>query len=317
MDKEITLKTLIEGGRDIKNFSQRELARRIGLSNTSLNDLENGKVQKPDIEVLRKIAEELDLSLEQLLKAAGYNAITTMLTSDEFQNKSTRDLKNIIKECRNFKYDILDWDSNKRNITRNVMADLERITHKLELIRDNRGINYTLDNAIEDINKSLEELKEIYDDLSVSKNELGEDEISFNSLDKAVNFTHAALLNSKVYASDIDRFSMQYLADLLKLAVDKKVININDLYSIESEVIIKLEKDSQLKAMWDEFRSFSQVLTNKTKPDKGYWVNIPAKRRYINPYVISQGRVATLSSECAKDIEEFLNVDFNIWLSGK
>ena len=165
MDKEITLKTLIEGGRDIKNFSQRELARRIGLSNTSLNDLENGKVQKPDIEVLRKIAEELDLSLEQLLKAAGYNAITTMLTSDEFQNKSTRDLKNIIKECRNFKYDILDWDS----ITRNVMADLEIITHKLELIRDNRGINYTLDNAIEDINKSLEELKDVVKKYDYSK----------------------------------------------------------------------------------------------------------------------------------------------------
>ena len=52
MDKELTLKTLIEGGRDVKNFSQRELARRIGLSNTSLNDLENGKVKKPDIEVV-------------------------------------------------------------------------------------------------------------------------------------------------------------------------------------------------------------------------------------------------------------------------
>lgn len=169
MDKEITLKTLIEGGRDIKNFSQRELARRIGLSNTSLNDLENGKVQKPDIEILRKIAEELDLSLEQLLKAAGYNAITTMLTNDEFQNKSTRDLKNIIKECRNFKYDILDWDSNKRNITRNVMADLDRVAHKLEFIRDNRGINYTLDNAIEDINKSLEELKDVVKKYDYSK----------------------------------------------------------------------------------------------------------------------------------------------------
>lgn len=169
MDKEITLKTLIEGGRNIKNFSQRELARRIGLSNTSLNDLENGKVQKPDIEVLRKIAEELDLSLEQLLKAAGYDAITTMLTNDEFQNKSTRDLKNIIKECRNFKYDILDWDSNKRNITRNVMADLDRVVHKLELIRDNRGINYTLDNAIEDINKSLEDLEDVTKKYDYSK----------------------------------------------------------------------------------------------------------------------------------------------------
>lgn len=169
MDKEITLKALIEGGRDIKNFSQRELARRIGLSNTSLNDLENGKVQKPDIEVLRKIAEELDLSFEQLLKAAGYGQFTTLLSTDEFKNKSSSDLKNIIKECRAFKYDILDWDSNKRNITRNVMADLERITHKLELIRDNRGINYTLDNAIEDINKAVEELNDVVKKYDYSK----------------------------------------------------------------------------------------------------------------------------------------------------
>ena len=161
MDKEVTLKTLIEGGRDAKNFSQRELARRIGLSNTSLNDLENGKVQKPDIEVLRKIAEELDLSLEQLLKAAGYGAITNWLSNDEFKNKSSRDLKNIIKECRAFKYDILDWDSNKRDITAKVMTDLDRVAYKLELIRDNRGINYTLNEAIEDINKVLEDLKDV------------------------------------------------------------------------------------------------------------------------------------------------------------
>ena len=158
MDKEITLKALFEGGRDIMNFSLRELAWSIGLSNTSLNDLENGKVQKPDIEVLRKIAEELDLSLEQLLKAAGYGQFTTLLSTDEFKNKSSRDLKNIIKESRVIKYDILDWDSNKRNITRNVMANLERITHKLELIRDDRGINYTLDNAIEEAEKCDEKI---------------------------------------------------------------------------------------------------------------------------------------------------------------
>ena len=49
------------------------------------------------------------------------------------------------------------------------MADLEIITHKLELIRDNRGINYTLDNAIEDINKSLEELKDVVKKYDYSK----------------------------------------------------------------------------------------------------------------------------------------------------
>ena len=161
MDKELTLKALIEGERDIKNFSQRELARRIGLSNTSLNDLENGKVKKPDIEVLRKIAEELDLSLEQLLRAAGYDALTNWFSNDEFKNKSSRDLKNIIKEARIFKYDILDWDSNKREVARHVMENLDRVAYKLELIRDNRGINYTLDQAIEDIKESLKDLEDV------------------------------------------------------------------------------------------------------------------------------------------------------------
>ena len=161
MEKELTLKSLIEGGRDVKNFSQRELARRIGLSNTSLNDLENGKVKKPDIEVLRKIAEELDLSLEQLLKAAGYDALTNWFSNDEFKNKSSRDLKNIIKEARIFKYDILDWDSNKREVARKVITNLDRVAYKLELIRDNRGINYTLDQAIEDIKESLNDLEDV------------------------------------------------------------------------------------------------------------------------------------------------------------
>ena len=169
MDKELTLKTLIEGGRDVKNFSQRELARRIGLSNTSLNDLENGKVKKPDIEVLRKIAEELDLSLEQLLRAAGYDALTNWFSNDEFKNKSSRDLKNIIKEARIFKYDILDWDSNKREVARHVMENLDRVAYKLELIRDNRGINYTLDQAIEDIKESLKDLEDVAKKYDYSK----------------------------------------------------------------------------------------------------------------------------------------------------
>lgn len=169
MDKELTLKALIEGGRDVKNFSQRELARRIGLSNTSLNDLENGKVKKPDIEVLRKIAEELDLSLEQLLKAAGYDALTNWFSNDEFKNKSSRDLKNIIKEARIFKYDILDWDSNKREVAKHVMENLDRVAYKLELIRDNRGINYTLDQAIEDIKESLKDLEDVAKKYDYSK----------------------------------------------------------------------------------------------------------------------------------------------------
>ena len=169
MDKELTLKALIEGGRDIKNFSQRELARRIGLSNTSLNDLENGKVKKPDIEVLRKIAEELDLSLEQLLKAAGYDDLTNWFSNDEFKNKSSRDLKKIIKEARIFKYDILDWDSNKRESTRIVMENLFRISHKLEILNNHPEFDYSIEKAIEEINQALKDLESVAKKYDYSK----------------------------------------------------------------------------------------------------------------------------------------------------
>lgn len=110
----------------------------------------------------------MDLSLEELLKAAGYGALTNILSTDEFKNKSSRDLKNIIKEARIFKYDILDWDSTKRKIARKVMTNLDRIAYKL-LLRDNRGLNYTLDQAIEEIKEEVKELEDVAKKYDYSK----------------------------------------------------------------------------------------------------------------------------------------------------
>ena len=86
MNNSEALTTLIVGGRTAKEYSQRELARRIGISNSSLNDIENGRVAKPDPEILKRIAEELELSLQQLLKAAGYNEVMSWFSHDEFKN---------------------------------------------------------------------------------------------------------------------------------------------------------------------------------------------------------------------------------------
>lgn len=76
------LKSLIVAGRELKNFSQRELARRIGISNAAINDLERGKIQKPSVEILINISEELDISISKLLKAAGYGKLLTLLNND-------------------------------------------------------------------------------------------------------------------------------------------------------------------------------------------------------------------------------------------
>lgn len=82
------LSNLIVAGRELKNVSQRELARRIGLSNKAINDLERGNIKKPAIEILINISEELDISINMLLKAAGYGKLLILLNVDNSKTNS-------------------------------------------------------------------------------------------------------------------------------------------------------------------------------------------------------------------------------------
>lgn len=84
------LKNLIENGRKMKNISQRELSRKIGISHVSVNDLEKGKIQKPSIDILINISEELDISINELLKVAGYEKLLFLLNSDKSKIKMNR-----------------------------------------------------------------------------------------------------------------------------------------------------------------------------------------------------------------------------------
>ena len=65
-------KEMVENARKLKGYSQRELAKMIGMSQSTYNDTINGKIKKPDIDILKRIAEELDLSLDLMLKESGY-----------------------------------------------------------------------------------------------------------------------------------------------------------------------------------------------------------------------------------------------------
>lgn len=46
----------------------------IGMSQSTYNDTINGKIKKTDIDILKRIAEELDLSLVLMLKESWYGA---------------------------------------------------------------------------------------------------------------------------------------------------------------------------------------------------------------------------------------------------
>ena len=153
------LKNLIENARVKKGISQRELAKETGISRSTLNDLINGKIKKVDIDDLRKIAEVLDMSLQELLKVAGYDEMLFYFSKDKYANKSTKDLKALIEEYKKSELDLLDFDSMKRKKVSAARQKLFYIIEHLQILKDNKDSLYTLDKAIEDIKYAFDELK--------------------------------------------------------------------------------------------------------------------------------------------------------------
>ena len=154
------LKILIEDARVKKGISQRELAKETGISRSTLNDLINGKIKKVDIDDLRKIAEVLDMSLQELLKVAGYDEMLFYFNKDKYANKSTKDLKNLIEQYKKSEIDLLDFDSMKRKKVSAAKQKLFYTIEHLQILKDNKDTLYTLDKAIEDIQAAFDELKE-------------------------------------------------------------------------------------------------------------------------------------------------------------
>ena len=153
------LKVLIEDARVKKGISQRELAKETGISRSTLNDLINGKIKKVDIDDLRKIAEVLDMSLQELLKVAGYDEMLFYFSKNKYANKSSKDLKDIIEQYKKSELNLLDFDSNKRKKVSDARQKLFYVIEHLQIMKDNKDSLYTIDKAIEDIKYVFDELK--------------------------------------------------------------------------------------------------------------------------------------------------------------
>lgn len=179
-------------------------------------------------------------------------------------------------------------------------------------------LEYTLGNAYLVQGAPLEEIAALYGDLRLATGEDGQPEPAFSQLETAEAFTRRALANGYWYVSDEDRFTMQALADLLRQALASGVLLPGDLYTTEQAVIGKLEGDPQTRTAWRAYRNLHGLCRHDERPQGCYCVNIPAKKRYIDPLVLTARgprRVSTLSPAVAGEIRAFLQLDFDRWLT--
>ena len=176
-------------------------------------------------------------------------------------------------------------------------------------------LEYTLSNGLGATEKlwGLDEIKEIYENIEVQNNEEGIDEIGFRDLDKAEKFVHTMSKLSSMYIRNKTKFSMQFLADILKKLMNKKLITIADLYMLsEKEIIEKIEScnEENISKNFKIWKNAEKINESDEKPENKYSVSINSKIRYIMPLVRQDDkfiRINKLSEKADEDINRALN----------
>jgi len=159
------LQNLILEAIERKHISQRELAKLTGISRSTLNDIVNGKIKKIKLDDLYQISIPLELNLEDLLEACGFNNVIKTLSRDRYEGMSNRQLKEKLDEYQQSEMNLLDWDAKKRKQCSSARNKLVTITNKIETAEKTKGkySNKEIAKDIEEVFNELEPIQRKYD----------------------------------------------------------------------------------------------------------------------------------------------------------
>lgn len=153
---------------------------------------------------------------------------------------------------------------------------------------------------------SKEEIKEIYDHIVVLKNEDGKDELGLEELDICLSFVKQIYTYAIELQSNRNKFTMKFISDMVKQAVEKNLISMEELYTKkEEEIITYFEKTP----VWHHFQQARKILTSENKPDY-YFVSLDSKKRNVIPLVKTKNkitRIDEISEEAKKLYEKYHN----------
>lgn len=159
----------------------------------------------------------------------------------------------------------------------------------------------------------LDEIKEMYENIEIMKNENGVEEIGFKNLKQAEKFVHNMSILSSSYIDNRTKFSMQFLADIMKKMYRRKLITKEDLYKLsDKEIIEKIEncEHDNISKCFNIWKNAQKINESDTAVKDKYVVSVKAKIRYIIPLVKRENgyvRIDKISDVAKKDIEKALN----------
>jgi HD superfamily phosphohydrolase len=161
---------------------------------------------------------------------------------------------------------------------------------------------------------NLEMIKKIYENIIITKNEFGRDELTFKDKDVCEEYIYIVSNLWPVWVSDNNRTAMQFIADMCKSMNNMGYLSIDDLYHYsEKEIINKILNcdDEYLSEAFRNFQKANMAYRSKELLNNKYCINVKAKTRYINPLVQTEKesiRIDKLSKQAKEEINNYLNL---------
>lgn len=179
-------------------------------------------------------------------------------------------------------------------------------------------LEYSLSNALFTYRVlDLDSIREIYNDIEVQTNEFGEIELGFKTKKIAREFVKFTSKLSVIYREDRTRYSMQFIADILKRLVNENKLTVASLYDIKEGDVIKMIESSKYGNIFDIWRNAKKVKSSEVEPKDVYYVHHGAKIRYIIP-LYNGKRIDTECKIAKKMIDKNLSykMDNYVYLDG-
>lgn len=153
---------------------------------------------------------------------------------------------------------------------------------------------------------TLEDVREMYNDIEVQHDENGVIELGFKTQAIAEKFVEITSKLSIQYRDDETRYYMQFVADLFKRL--SNVLSKQDLYILKEYEVVDKIKESEYADIWNLVADAEKILTSLEEPTDYYFVHHGAKIRYIDPLVNGE-RISKISEKANKDINDNLAYD--------
>jgi len=130
---------------------------------------------------------------------------------------------------------------------------------------------------------SLEQIKEIYNNMVILKNEDGNSEIGFCDLKIAEKFVCMVYNYAKELQRNTDKYVMKYISEIVKLAVQRNLVSLEDLYTKREKDICDIFAANFLS--WSIFNETSTLVQSEIEPSGVFYISFDTKKRNAIPLI--------------------------------